>query len=196
MNSHVGQQIRQARQVRGISLRQLASQVGIHYSHLSKIENGKDTVGKNSLIRIAEELDVDPDLMLSEAGYQAMPYRIVGDIAAGVPIDAVENVESFDLSKAFDPREHFLLRVRGDSMILDGINDGDLAIVRHTDQVRNGDTIVALVDGGEATLKRYRRDRRTIELSPANEQMQPMQYAAERVEIRGLLVGVLRTSVK
>ena len=69
MISQIGQKIREARQARGISLRQLANQVGIHFSHLSKIENGKDTVGKNSLIRIAEELGVDPDLMLAEAGH-------------------------------------------------------------------------------------------------------------------------------
>ena len=159
MTPHIGERIREARQARGISLRQLANQVGIHFSHLSKIENGKDTVGKDSLVRIAEELGVDADLMLGEAGHQSVPFRILGDIAAGVPIEAIEDVESFDLSKVFDPREHFLLRVRGDSMILDGINDGDLAIVRHTSQVRDGDTVVALVEGGEATLKRYRRDK-------------------------------------
>ena len=196
MIPQIGERIRAARQARGISLRQLASRVGLHFSHLSKIENGRDTVGKNALIRIAEELDVDADLMLSEAGHQAMPYRIVGDIAAGVPIDAIEDVESFDLSKVFDPREHFLLRVRGDSMILDGIHDGDLAIVRHTSEVRNGDTIVALVDGGEATLKRYQMERGTVVLTPANQHMQAMKYPAERVEIRGLLVGILRTSVQ
>lgn len=196
MIPRIGERIREARQARGISLRQLASQVGIHFSHLSKIENGKDTVGKNSLIRIAEELDIDTDLILSEAGYQAMPYRILGDIAAGVPIDAIEDVESFDLSQVFAPREHFLLRVRGESMILDGINDGDLAIVRHTDEVRDGDTVVALVDGGEATLKRYKMERGTVVLTPANQHMQVLKYPAERVEIRGLLVGVLRTSVK
>ena len=196
MTPHIGQRIREARQARGISLRQLANQVGIHFSHLSKIENGKDTVGKNSLIRIAEELGTDPDLMLSEAGHQSMPFRILGNIAAGVPIEAIEDVESFDLSRVFDPREHFLLRVRGDSMILDGINDGDLAIVRHTKQVRNGDTVVALVDGGEATLKRYKMEKGKVVLTPANRYMKAMNYPASSVEIRGLLVGVLRTSVK
>ena len=196
MSPQIGERIREARQARGISLRQLASKVGIHFSHLSKIENGKDTVGKNSLIRIAEELDADPDFMLGEAGHQSMPFRILGNIAAGVPIDAIEDVESFDLSRVFDPREHFLLRVRGDSMILDGINDGDLAVVRHTVEAKDGDTIVALVDGDEATLKRYKRERRKVVLTPANKHMKAMTYPAARVEIRGLLVGVLRTSVK
>lgn len=196
MSPQIGERIREARQARGISLRQLASKVGIHFSHLSKIENGKDTVGKNSLIRIAEELGADPDFMLGEAGHQSMPFRILGNIAAGVPIDAIEDVESFDLSRVFDPQEHFLLRVRGDSMILDGINDGDLAIVRHTVEAKDGDTIVALVDGDEATLKRYKSERGKVVLTPANKHMKAMTYPAARVEIRGLLVGVLRTSVK
>ena len=195
MTLHVGERIREARNACGISLRQLAGRVGIHYSHLSKIENGKDTVGKDSLVRIAEELGADPDLMLSEAGHRAMPFRILGNIAAGVPIEAIEDAESFDLSHVFDPREHFLLRVRGDSMILDGINDGDLAIVKHTNQAKNGDTVVAIVDDEEATLKRYTQKQGIVVLTPANEQMKAMRYPASNVEIRGRLVGVLRTSV-
>ena len=68
MNAHIGDRIREARQARGMSLRQLAGRVGIHYSHLSKVENGKDSVGRQTLVRIAEELGADPELMLGEAG--------------------------------------------------------------------------------------------------------------------------------
>ena len=195
MSPLIGEKIREARKARGISLRQLAGQVGIHFSHLSKIENGKDTVGRESLIRIAEELGADPDLMLGEAGHQSMPFRVLGNIAAGVPIEAIEDFETFDLSNVFDPRDHFLLRVRGDSMILDGINDGDLAVVRHSSEANNGETVVALVDGGEATLKRYKLQKDKVVLTPANKRMKAMTYPAARVEIRGVLVGVVRTSV-
>jgi repressor LexA len=195
MNAHIGDRIRETRQARGISLRQLAGRVGIHYSHLSKVENGKDSVGRDTLVRIAEELGADPDLMLGEAGLQPMPFRLLGHVAAGVPIDAIEDFETFELTSVFDPLEHYLLRVRGDSMVLDGINDGDLAIVRHTNKAKNGETVVALVDGGEATLKRFRLQGRKIVLTPANDDMQPMTYPAECVEIRGVLVGVIRTSV-
>jgi repressor LexA len=194
--SAVGKMIREARQARGISLRQLASQVGIHFSHLSKIENGQDKVGRDSLSRIAEELGVDPDLMLGEAGHQTAPFRVLGDIAAGSPIEAIEDVETFDLTKTFDPHDHFLLRVKGTSMILDGINDGDLAIVRHTNTAKNGDTVVAVVDGGEVTLKRFKKLKNTITLIPANDQMKAMEYPTSRVEIRGVLVGVVRTMVR
>ena len=165
-------------------------------SHLSKIENGRDTVGRDTLIRIAEELGVDPDFMLGESGHQPMPFRLLGDVAAGVPIEAIEDVESFDLSDAFDPREHFLLRVRGDSMILDGINDGDLAVVLQSATAKNGDTVVAIVDDNEATLKRFEKRKDKVMLKPANEHMTEMIFPASSVEIRGVLSGVIRTSVR
>jgi SOS regulatory protein LexA len=195
MSPDVGKMMKEARQSRGISLRQLATQVGIHYSHLSKVENGKDTIGRDSLATIADELGVDSDLLLGESGHQTVPFRILGDVAAGVPIEAIENVETFDLSKVFDPHAHFLLRVKGDSMILDGINDGDMAIVRHTTVAKNGDTVVAIIDG-EATLKRFKAWRNKIVLIPANDHMQEKNYSAADVEICGVLAGVVRTAVK
>ena len=196
MSADVGKMIKDARQARGISLRALAGQVGIHFTHLSKIENGKDKIGRESLTKIAEELGVDPDLMLGEAGHRAPPFRLLGNIAAGQPIEAIEDVETFDLTKVFDPHKHFLLRVRGTSMILDGINDGDLAIVRPANTAKNGDTVVAVVDGGEATLKRFKMVKKTITLIPANDQLAAMEFPASRVEIRGVFVGLVRTSVK
>lgn len=128
---------------------------------------------------------------LGKAGREAMPFRVLGDIAAGVPIEAIENVQTFDLSKQFDPEKHFLLRVRGDSMI----NDGDLAILKHASVAENGDTVAAIVDGA-ATLKRFKTWRRNIVLIPANDHMQEKRYAAEDVEIRGVLAGVVRTVVR
>ena len=196
MSSDIGRMIRDARQARGISLRAFANQVGIHFSHLSKIENGKDQIGRDSLTKIADALGIDPDLMLGEAGHQAVPFRVLGNIAAGEPIEAVEDIETFDLTKVFDPHEHFLLRVKGTSMILDGINDGDLAIIRHTNVANNGDTVVALVDGGEATLKRFRKAKNTVILTPANDEMKQMEFAASRVEIRGVFVGLVRAAVR
>ncbi len=196
MSPDVGKMIREARQARGISLRGLAGQVGIHFSHLSKIENGQDKIGRESLTKIAEELGVDPDLMLGEAGHQTPPFRVLGNIAAGEPIEAIEDVETFDLTKTFDPHQHFLLRVKGTSMILDGINDGDLAIVRHTNTAKNGDTVVAVVDGGEVTLKRFKKVKNTITLIPANDQLTAIDYPASRVEIRGVFVGLVRTAVR
>jgi repressor LexA len=141
-------------------------------------------------------LQVDLDVLLGEAGRQERPFRVLGRIAAGVPMDAIENVETFDLTRVFDPQDHFLLRVQGDSMILDGINDGDLAIIRHAQTARNGQTIAAVVDDEQATLKRYRQEGDVVILIPANERMQPMRYAAGRVRVCGVLTGLVRTLVR
>ena len=191
MSVSVGQRIRLTRQARGISLRQLAREVGIDHSHLSKVENDKDNVGHNTLVRIAEALNADAGVLLGAAGFRSMPYRLVGDIAAGEPTDAMEHVESFDLTEHFDPDEHFMLRVRGDSMVLDGINDGDLAILREASTARKGDTVAAVVNGEDATLKRFRKEQLTVFLTPANDTMQEMSYPASCVEIKGVLVGVM-----
>ena len=195
MSPNIGQRIREVREARGISMRKLAERIGIHYSHLSKIETGKDTIGRDALVRIAEELGEDADLLLGEAGRQAMPFRVVGDIAAGVPIEAIEDVESFDLSKEFDPDKHFILRVKGHSMIDDGIADGDLAILRQCQSADSGDTVAAIVDG-DATLKRLKRLKNSVVLIPANKQMSEMKFPAKEVEIRGVLVGLVRTSIR
>jgi SOS regulatory protein LexA len=192
----VGQMLRELRKARGITLRALAEEVGIHFSSISNIENGKERCGEATLKKIAEALGADVDLTLGEAGHRTLPYRVLGNIAAGTPIEAIENVETFDLSLVFDPRDHYMLKIRGDSMILDGINDGDMAIVKHGARAKNGQTVVAVVDGGEATLKRYVRKDRLVVLSPANRKMKARTYPVAKVEIRGVLAGVVRTSVE
>ncbi|HIE95458.1 MAG TPA: XRE family transcriptional regulator [Planctomycetes bacterium] len=192
----IGQKLRDLRKSRGITLRALAKEVGIHFSSISNIENGKERCGEETLTRIAEALGADVDLMLGEAGHRTLPYRVLGNIAAGTPNEAIENVETFDLSLVFDPRDHFMLKVRGDSMILDGINDGDMVIVKHGSRARNGQTVVAIVDGGEATLKKYVKKDRLVVLSPANRRMKAKTYPAGSVEIRGVLAGVVRTNVE
>jgi repressor LexA len=78
-------------------------------------------------------------------------------------------------------------------MILDGINDGDLAIIRHANTAKNGDTVVAVVNSGESTLKRFRRTKDVIVLTPANDQMTATTWPAAQVEIRGIYVGLVRT---
>ncbi|MCP4785715.1 MAG: helix-turn-helix domain-containing protein [Fuerstiella sp.] len=193
--SEIGQKLRDLRKSRGITLRELAEEVGIHFSSISNIENGKERCGEETLTKIAEALGADVDLMLGEAGHRTLPYRVLGNIAAGTPIEAIENVETFDLSLVFDPRDHYMLKIRGDSMILDGINDGDMAIVKHGTRARNGQTVVAIVDGGEATLKKFVKKDRLVVLSPANRRMKAKTYPAGRVEIRGVLAGVVRTSL-
>ena len=117
---------------------------------------------------------------------------LVGAIAAGEPIEAIEEREVMDLSEIVEGRiEPFLLRVRGDSMIDEQIRDGDYVICERRSTARNGETIVAILDNGEATLKKFFRagDGR-IRLQPANPDMKPLH--PKRLDIRGVVIGVLR----
>lgn len=195
MTDSIGQKLKEIRVSRGISLRALAAEVGIHFGSLSKIENGKESCGPETLTRLAEALDADVDLTLGQAGHRTLPYRVMGNIAAGTPIEATEHIETFDLTDHFDPRDHFMLKVRGDSMILAGINDGDLAIIRQEQRPRNGQIIVAIVNDGEATLKTYMKKDGLVVLSPANRRLKAKSYPPADVEVRGVMVGVVRTAV-
>jgi repressor LexA len=119
---------------------------------------------------------------------------LLGVVAAGRPIEPVETAEPVEIPASMAGRgDRYALRVRGDSMIDDGIQDGDLIVVRHAREAENGQTVVAIVEG-EATLKRFHRAARGgVELRPANPAFQPIRVPAGRVEIRGILVGLLRS---
>ena len=121
------------------------------------------------------------------------PTRIpmAGRIAAGLPIEAVEDRETLDLEQLFQrPVETFILEVTGDSMIEDHICDGDYVVCEKRNTARNGETVVALLSEGEATLKRFYREKGRIRLQPANAAFEPIYTDA--VEIQGVVIGVLR----
>ena len=117
---------------------------------------------------------------------------LVGLIAAGSPIEAVEDTEILDLEELFHGRagETFVLQVRGDSMIDEQIRDGDYVIVEKRSQARNGETVVALLEDGDATLKKFYREKGRIRLQPANEKMKPIYVKTCRIQ--GIVIGVLR----
>ena len=119
-------------------------------------------------------------------------YSLVGQVPAGTPLEAIEDTESFELTDLFAPGEHFLLRVRGSSMIDDGIFDGDIAIISPQQNCENGEIVVALIDGQEATLKRFYRQAGQIRLQPANASMEPILVGPDRIELRGKVVGIIR----
>ncbi|MCX7864813.1 MAG: transcriptional repressor LexA [Novosphingobium sp.] len=116
-----------------------------------------------------------------------------GRIAAGVPIEALEGQSTLPVPAALlGPGEHYALEVSGDSMIEAGILDGDYALVKRTDIARDGEIVVALVRGEEATLKYLRRENGMIRLDPANAAYEPQYYRADEVIIQGKLAGLLR----
>ena len=116
-----------------------------------------------------------------------------GRIAAGTPIEALQGTESFSVPAALlGPGEHYALEVSGDSMVDEGILDGDFALIRKADEARDGEIVVALIDEEEATLKTFRREGRMIRLDPANARYEPQRYEADRVRIQGRLAGLIR----
>jgi repressor LexA len=116
-----------------------------------------------------------------------------GRIAAGTPIEALQGTEGFAVPAALlGPGEHYALEVSGDSMVEEGILDGDFALIRKVDSARDGEIIVALIDNEEATLKTYRREGQMIRLDPANRAYEPQRYDERRVSIQGRLAGLIR----
>ncbi len=117
---------------------------------------------------------------------------VLGKIAAGKPIEAVLHREVVDFKDLLGD-DKYALKICGDSMIDEGIHDGDLVVCRHAQQANNGDIVVALVDNAFATLKRfYRADKDNVTLKPENKTLQPVTYAAERIIIQGIMIGLLR----
>ena len=116
-----------------------------------------------------------------------------GRIAAGLPMEALESDRSLSVPAALlGPGDHYALEVSGDSMVDAGIFDGDYALVKRCDTARDGDIVVALVDGSEATLKYLRHERGMIRLDPANTAHTPQHYLPSRVRVQGKLAGLLR----
>lgn len=182
------------------------------------------TPSSKTLTAIADALGIDRDWLLTECGRPPekltqsiarhaeffrrlgqlrdkqldaalQPFPLLGRVPAGPLAEAIEDAEEFELADLFSPGEHYLLRIRGDSMIEDGIRDGDLAIVRPQSECNDGDVVIALVDGQDATVKRFYRQKSRIKLQPANAAMEPLYVDSERVQIRGCVVGLIRTNV-
>jgi repressor LexA len=118
---------------------------------------------------------------------------LVGRIAAGQPVEAIEDKESLSLADFTRGQNNFVLQVKGESMRDDHILDGDYIVVEQTQVVNPGEIVVALVGGEDATLKRYYREAGgKIRLQPANTEMAPIVVNAQEVKIQGRVIGVLR----
>jgi len=131
--------------------------------------------------------------VIPAAANDTVEIPLHGRIAAGTPIEALQGTEGFAVPAALlGPGEHYALEVSGDSMIEEGILDGDFALIRKVDTARDGEIVVALIDEEEATLKTFRREGRMIRLDPANSRYEPQRYDESRVRIQGRLTGLIR----
>ncbi len=116
-----------------------------------------------------------------------------GRIAAGTPIEALQGTDTLPVPAALlGPGEHYALEVAGDSMVDEGILDGDYALIRKQETARDGEIVVALINDEEATLKTFRREGTMVRLDPANRNYDPQRYRPEQVRIQGRLAGLLR----
>jgi repressor LexA len=157
-----------------------------------KMPEGGNVRGDN-VTRLAPAKETKPQIQIPVAANDVMEIPFHGKIAAGVPIEALEGQSSLSVPMALlGAGEHYALEVSGDSMIEAGILDGDYALIRKADTARDGEIVVALVRGEEATLKYLRREGQQIRLDPANGSYEPQYYAQHEVQVQGKLAGLLR----
>ena len=152
--------------------------------HLAQLE-------RKGYIRIPER-NRSRMITLVEHGGSTVLLRLAGVVAAGTPTESIEQMESIEVPKEMlGSGDYFALRVRGDSMVDEGIMDGDTIVVRRQSTALNGQTVVALVDG-EATIKKFYRMKDRVELRPANVNMSPIVVHDGQFSIQGVVVGLLR----
>src|SRR6266513_800791 len=188
--------IRNYRHIHGYAptMQELADQLGTSkvtiFEHVGALE--KKRVLRRDKHK-ARSLEITSDARLPDED-RATKLPLLGSIAAGSPIEAIENREELDLEQLFQSRNGvYVLRVRGDSMIDDHLCDGDFVVIERRENARNGEQVVALLDSGEATLKRFYRDGSKIRLQPANSTMEPRIVDADRCKVQGVVIGVLRS---
>jgi repressor LexA len=147
----------------------------------------------DNVTRLAPVKEAKPQVHIPVAANDVLEIPFHGKIAAGVPIEALEGQNSLSVPMALlGAGEHYALEVSGDSMMEAGILDGDYALIRKADTARDGEIVVALIRGEEATLKYLRREGQQIRLDPANGSYQPQYYAPHEVQVQGKLAGLLR----
>ena len=167
----------------GLGLNSLAT---VH-KHITNLHN------KGMLQRAhnrSRSIDVLSPRTARKGGSDRLP--LMGRIAAGRPVEAIETAETISLSEIIGNREVFALEVRGDSMRDEHIVNGDYVLVERVSTAREGEIVVALVDGSDATLKRYYKEGNLIRLQPSNAEMAPIFAPADRVAIQGKVLGMLR----
>jgi repressor LexA len=166
----------------GLSLRSLAT---VH-KHITNLQSKGLLQRSHNRSRSIDVLPQRPKARSSER------LPLLGRIAAGLPIEAVENAETLSLGDIVGNRDVFALQVRGESMRDEHIVDGDYVFVEKASTATEGEIVVALVNGAETTLKRYYVEGSTVRLQPSNSEMDPIFVPASQVAIQGRVLGVLR----
>lgn len=165
------------------------------YTSLATVHEHLENLRQKGYIRKSYNASRSIELVPTGGGAGAVELPLLGLVAAGQPIEAVADQESLAVPEDMVARggRHYVLRVRGDSMIDEQIRDGDYVIVSSRNSADNGEMVVALVHGDSATVKKYYRERDgRVRLQPANVTMSPMYFASDEVMVQGVVVGVIR----
>lgn len=163
---------------------ELSSPATIH-KHLTNLENKgfiQRSYNRSRAVEVLEE----------GANQNTCQFPLLGTIAAGEPLEALENKENILILPELSRKNIYILKVKGNSMIGDHIKDGDYIIVEKRAVAENGETVVALLDNENATLKRYYREKDHIRLQPSNPGMKPIIIKKGDIRIQGVVIGVLR----
>ena len=174
------------------SFEEIAEQFG--YNSLATVHEHLTNLERKGYIKRNYNESRAISILPSEVSPRAVELPLLGTVAAGVPIEAIEQAETFCVPDSMVGRgTHYVLRVRGNSMIDEQIRDGDFVVVNERQRADNGEMVIALVNGTSATVKKYYRERDgRIRLQPANETMQPIYVHENDISIQGIVVGVLR----
>ena len=162
-------------------------------SSLATVHKHLTNLQEKGFIRRAWNRSRSVELVPTRGGSRAGELPMLGFVAAGSPIEAVATNETIAVPEGIaGKRDSYVLRVKGDSMIDEQIRDGDYVIVEDRKSADNGEMVIALVGGLDVTLKKFYRESGRVRLQPANPAMQPMMFDPDRVQIQGVVVGVMR----
>jgi repressor LexA len=165
------------------------------YTSLATVHEHLENLRQKGYIRKSYNASRSIEVMPSGTSVAAIELPLLGMVAAGQPIEAIADQESLAVPEDLVGRggRHYVLRVRGDSMIDEQIRDGDYVIVNSRNTAQNGEMVVALVNGDSATVKKfYREAGGRIRLQPANVGMAPLYFSSDDVQVQGVVVGVIR----
>lgn len=173
------------------SLEEIGRRFGL--SSLATVHKHLTNLQEKGVIRRAWNRSRSVELVESRTGGRAVELPLLGYVAAGRPVEAIAGNESIMVPDDFvGKHDTYVLRVRGDSMIDEQIRDGDFVIVEDRKVAENGEMVVALLEGHDVTLKKFYRENGHVRLQPANPAMQPLVVPAERVQVQGVVIGVMR----
>jgi repressor LexA len=173
------------------SLEEIGRRFGL--SSLATVHKHLTNLQEKGFIKRSWNRSRSVELIPARIGTRSVEVPLLGYVAAGVPIEAIAGSETINVPEDLVGKgDTYVLRVKGDSMIDEQIRDGDFVIVEDRKTAENGEMVIALVGGSEATLKKFYREHGRIRLQPANPAMQPMLFDADQIQVQGIVIGVMR----